>query len=196
MREKPKILDHPIDMTLLLPHTTISKPIPMTTSINKIIKALDLTAHPEGGYYKETYRSKGEIEESNLNSTYKGKRNYSTGIYFLLTSDSFSALHRIKQDEIWHFYDGSPIRLHVISETGIYSVHSIGRDIFNGEVPQYVVPGGCWFAAEVINKDSYSLVGCTVSPGFSFEDFELKNKKELISLFPEQEGIISKLTHF
>jgi len=182
-----------------LTHRAIDKPvgntIRMTESIDKIISALELEPHPEGGYYKETYRSLGEIKEESLGQVYKGKRNYATCIYFLLMSDNFSALHRIKQDEIWHFYDGSPIKLHVISELGNHTVHIIGRDLHNGETPQFIVPGGCWFAAEVINKNAYSLVGCTVSPGFSFEDFELKTRKELVSLFPDKEEIISKLTH-
>jgi predicted cupin superfamily sugar epimerase len=164
-------------------------------SIENIINELKLEPHPEGGYFKETYRSLGEINEEHLEAGYEGKRNYSTCIYFLLTSGNFSALHRIKQDEIWHFYDGSPIRLHMISELGIHSEHTIGRDFKKGEIPQFIVPGGCWFAAEVINSNSYSLVGCTVSPGFSFEDFELKTREELVSLFPDKEKIISKLTH-
>ena len=164
-------------------------------SIKNIIDLLKLEPHPEGGYFKETYRSLGEINEDNLIEGYEGNRNYSTCIYFLLTSDNFSALHRIKQDEIWHFYDGSPILLHIISELGIHSKHVIWRDFNKGETPQFVVPGGYWFAAEVINKNDYSLVGCTVSPGFNFKDFELKTRKELVSMFPDKEEIISKLTH-
>jgi len=167
----------------------------MTHSIEHIISELKLEPHPEGGYFKETYRSSGKINEDSLEASYEGKRNYATCIYFLLTSDNFSALHRIKQDEIWHFYDGSPIRLHMISELGAHSVHIIGRDLSKGESPQFIVPGGYWFAAEVIEKNRYSLVGCTVSPGFSFKDFELKTRKELLKLFPNQEEIISKLTH-
>ncbi len=167
----------------------------MINSIDKIINKLKLEPHPEGGYFTETYRSHGEINEENLEQGYDGKRNYSTCIYFLLTSDNFSALHRIKQDEIWHFYDGSPIRLHIITELGAHSEHVIGSDLNKGETPQFVIPGDCWFAAEVINKNTYSLVGCTVSPGFNFKDFELKTRKDLVSLFPDKEEIISKLTH-
>lgn len=163
-------------------------------SLNEIIKTLELKPHPEGGYFKETYRSTGEIKKDSLDPSFNGKRNYSTCIYFLLTSNKFSAFHRIKQDEIWHFYDGSAIRLHVISKTGNYEEYIIGRDFSNNEAPQLIIPGGCWFAAEVINKGDYALVGCTVSPGFSFEDFELKPRKELIALFPEQKEIITKLT--
>jgi predicted cupin superfamily sugar epimerase len=167
----------------------------MTNTIDNIIRTLDLKPHPEGGYYKETYRSIGKIKASSLGSNYNSERNYSTCIYFLLTSDNFSAFHRIKQDEVWHFYDGSPIRLNVISETGIHTEHIIGSSLSKGEIPQFIVKGGDWFAAEVINDDSYALVGCTVSPGFSFEDFELISRKELIELFPDNSEIISKLTH-
>ena len=165
-------------------------------SIQKIINTLNLKPHPEGGYFTETYRSVGEIKQDSLDTNYQGKRNFSTCIYFLLTSNKFSAFHRIKQDEIWHFYDGAPIKIYVISETGNISTQLIGRNFDKEEVPQFVVPGGCWFAAEVINENNYSLVGCTVSPGFSFDDFELKPRKELISLFPNLEETITKLTHF
>ena len=167
----------------------------MTAKINKIIDQLKLEPHPEGGYFKETYRSHGEIPQESLAVEYAGKRSYATCIYFLLTADNFSAFHKIKQDEIWHFYDGSAICLHMISESGVYSKQLIGREFDKGEVPQYVVPGGYWFASEVIDAGSYSLVGCTVSPGFSFEDFELKTRKELTSLFPNQAKIIARFTH-
>lgn len=163
-------------------------------SIEEIISGLDLKPHPEGGYFRETYRSENHIDENCLTSNYKGKKNYSTCIYFLLTSDIFSAFHRIQQDEIWHFYSGSPIRLHTLSEFGRHSEFIIGNDFAKGQVPQLVVPGGHWFGAEVINLNDYSLVGCTVSPGFDFEDFELATRQELISLFPENEKIITKLT--
>jgi len=85
--------------------------------------------------------------------------------------------------------------LHILTELGIHSVHVIGRDFNQGETPQIVVPEGCWFAAEVMHENSYSLVGCTVSPGFNFKDFELKSRHELISLFPDKNELISKLTH-
>ena len=161
----------------------------------EIIKKLGLKPHPEGGYFKETYRSLGKINKDSLHSTYNGKRSYSTCIYFLLTSDTFSAFHKIKQDEIWHFYDGSPIILHTISETGNHHEYTIGRDFSKGEIPQLVVPGNHWFAAEVINKNDYSLVGCTVSPGFDFSDFELPTRKELITKFPASESLITEFTH-
>ena len=163
-------------------------------SIKEIISRLDLKPHPEGGYFKESYRSVGMIEESSLDEDYTGKRSYSTCIYFLLTSDAFSAFHRIKQDEIWHFYQGSPIVFHTISESGIHTKTIIGNDLSRGQVPQWVVKGGTWFGAEVMNENSFSLVGCTVSPGFDFADFELPALQELIQLFPEHEEAIRSLT--
>ncbi|MFD2568168.1 cupin domain-containing protein [Pseudotenacibaculum haliotis] len=161
----------------------------------EIIEKLELQEHPEGGYFKETYRSTGEIPTTVLGEKYQGNRNYSTCIYFLLTSEKFSAFHKINQDEIWHFYKGTPLKLHIISKEGEYSYHMIGNDLQNGEVPQYVVNGGDWFAAEVIDANAYSLVGCTVAPGFDFADFVLPERKELTELFPQYKKIISKLTH-
>ncbi|NRA93136.1 MAG: cupin domain-containing protein [Psychroserpens sp.] len=166
----------------------------MVEDITSIIKSLDLQPHPEGGYFKETYRSDGRINVDSLGPSYSGSRNYSTCIYFLLTSENFSAFHRIKQDEIWHFYKGSPIVLHTISSEGIYHKQLIGSNFENDEVPQYVVKGGDWFAAEVLDADSYSLVGCTVAPGFSFEDFEMADRSDLTKDFPEHRDIIEKLT--
>ncbi len=164
-------------------------------AIEKIIKDLDLQPHPEGGYFKETYRSTGEIDQNSMGDAYKGNRNYSTCIYFMLTSNTFSAFHKINQDEIWHFYDGSPVKIHMINDNGEYSKVILGRNFNNGENPQFVVPGNCWFAAHVEIEDSYTLVGCTVAPGFDFMDFVLPKRVELLSKFPEHHDIINQLTH-
>ena len=166
----------------------------MKNRLEDIIEHLKLQPHPEGGFFRETYRSEEVISEDSLNDKYKGTRNCSTCIYFLLTSDNFSAFHRINQDEVWHFYDGAPILLHVISESGAYTKHHIGIDILNGEVPQYIVKGGNWFAAEVLEPDAFCLIGCTVAPGFSFDDFELADQKNLISQFPTHKALIERLT--
>ncbi|NAS29409.1 hypothetical protein GTQ40_00350 [Flavobacteriaceae bacterium R38] len=160
----------------------------------KLIQLLNLTPHPEGGYFKETYRSDGKINEDSLNNSYSGNRNYSTAIYFLLTSDQFSSFHKIHQDEAWHFYDGVPVKIHMISNNGDYSNVIVGRDFDKGEVPQFVVPGEYWFAAEVIENNSFSLVGCTVSPGFDFNDFKLAKREDLILKFPQHKEIITKFT--
>lgn len=163
-------------------------------SISHIIESLGLLAHPEGGFYKETYRSKGYIHKSALPKSFGGNRSYATGIYFLLSSDNFSAFHRIKQDEMWHFYQGSPLIVHVIYPDGNYVAHEVGMDIEQNQFPQLVVPAGCWFASSVKNPNSYSLVGCTVSPGFDFKDFELADKAQLITSFPEHSAVIEKYT--
>ena len=160
----------------------------------ELINTLELIPHPEGGYYKETYRSEGSISKDALPKEYSGDRSYSTGIYFMLTADTFSAFYKINKDEIWHFYDGSPIELHMITEDGDYSCVHIGRDIENGEHLQYVVPGGVWFASRVKDNAEYSLLGCTVSPGFDFADFILPNTTEMTVLFPRHVEIIGELT--
>lgn len=161
----------------------------------ELIKHFDLTAHPEGGYFKETYRSKGEILSKDLGKDFEGNRNYCTSIYFLLTSDKFSAFHKISQDEIWHFYTGTTLKLHLISPEGNYSFILIGNDFVNGEIPQFTVPAHYYFGAEVIKKDSFSFVGCTVSPGFDFRDFVLPSCAALVKEFPELKEIIASLTH-
>ncbi len=166
----------------------------MNPRIDHIIEKLELQPHPEGGFFRETYRSQGSIDAKFLDGNYSGSRNLCTCIYFLLTSNNFSAWHRIKQDEIWHFYDGATVNLHMITESGKYSCQLIGRDFRKGELPQFVVPGGCWFATEVVEPDTFALSGCTVSPGFDFEDFEMLSRGKLIDLFPEHRDIITRLT--
>ena len=163
-------------------------------SIEEIVRELDLKPHPEGGFYKETYRCKEEIPQSELGEAYNGSRNYSTAIYFLLTSDTFSAFHRIIQDEFWFFHQGSPIGLHTISPDGVHDEHIIGNDLANEQIPQLVVKGGDWFAAEVVNENDFALVSCTVSPGFDFSDFELPTRNKLLDLFPDHKEVITKLT--
>lgn len=164
----------------------------MIERIKELISIFHLSEHPEGGFYKETYRSKGLIKESELTSEFSGDRNFCTGIYFLLASDNFSAFHRINQDEMWHFYEGSSLTIHMFNEEGNYSFQKVGLDFKNGELPQFTVPKKVWFAAEVNEANSYSFVGCTVSPGFDFDDFELANSHELVSKFPSHQELIKK----
>ena len=163
-------------------------------NIDNIIDKLDLQPHPEGGYFKETYRSRLILSKKGIPPDFEGDRNACTAIYFLLTSDNFSAFHRIKQDEIWHFYSGSPISLHILTEDGNYEKQMIGSNLEKGEIPQFVVHGGDWFASEVEDPNSYALAGCTVSPGFDFADFEMASQESLIKLYPAHHKIISKLT--
>ena len=166
----------------------------MSRRIEDIVRKLDLKSHPEGGYYNETYRSNEIIPESVLGHPFEGDRNCSTAIYFLLTAENFSAFHRIHQDEMWHFYQGSPLLLHTISPEGEYECIEIGADIMDGQHPQYVVPAGVWFASEVKEANDYSLVGCTVSPGFDFRDFELAAREDLIKSYPQHSEVITSLT--
>lgn len=162
--------------------------------IDQLVNKLNLLPHPEGGFYKEVYRSNNLISKELLSNQFSGDRSYCTSIYFLLTSDNFSAFHRIKQDEIWNFYSGSPLYVHVINKQGEYTCHEIGMDPENNLFPQLVVPAGAWFASSVKNKNDFSFVGCTVAPGFDFEDFELANRDDLINQFPAHKTIITQLT--
>ena len=166
----------------------------MKQDIKTIVENLNMAPHPEGGFYKETYRSTDTIPQGVLGDEFTGDRNYCTGIYFLLTSLNFSAFHRIKQDEMWHYYTGSSLYVHVIDPNGNYHRQTLGINFENGELPQYVVPAGSWFASSVKDEDSFSLVGCTVAPGFDFDDFELANRKSLIEIFPDHKELISQYT--
>ena len=161
---------------------------------NDWIERLGLEAHPEGGFFKQTYKSHELIPKSALPERFPGDRAFSTGIYYLLNKNDFSAFHVIHQDEMWHFYDGSPLTIHVIDKQGTYSTIKLGRDIDHGEQPQAVVKAGCFFAAEVNNKESYSLVGCTVAPGFDFEDFKMPSRDQLIGMYPQHKEIIQMFT--
>ena len=160
----------------------------------ELIEKLQLEKHPEGGYFKETYRSEILLPKSVLPSEFTSSRNASTCIHFMLTSDEFSAFHKVNQDEAWHFYLGETITLHMISPEGEYSQVSIGNDFSQNETPQFVVTAQHWFAAEIKTEDSFALVGCTVAPGFDFDDFELAEPKELQQIFPQHKEIIEKLT--
>lgn len=156
------------------------------------IENLNLLPHPEGGYFKETYRCKESIEHNSIDSRFNGKRNFSTAIYFLLEKGQKSVFHRIKSDEIWHFHDGGKLAIHIIGADGNLITHILGLDFGSGANPQIVVPAGCWFAAEPLG--SYTLVGCTVSPGFDFNDFEMAEQTRLISDYPDLKDIINRFT--
>lgn len=158
------------------------------------IKKLGLQKHPEGGWFKEVYRSDELIQKEHLPGRFSGSRHHSTSIYFMLTSGTFSAFHRIKSDELWHFYKGSPVTIYMIDNDGKYSEILLGDDLESGETFQCVIPAGAWFGAKVIEPDSFCLVGCTVAPGFHFDDFELGEREELMKLFPQLGEIINKLT--
>jgi predicted cupin superfamily sugar epimerase len=158
------------------------------------IHKLQLSPHPEGGYYRQTYRSDLKIARAGLPPVFPGDRQAATAIYFLLEGKNFSAFHRLRSDEVWHFYAGAPLTVHVISPSGEYSAISLGADLDAGQVLQAVVPAGCWFASHVADWKSFAVVGCTVSPGFEFEDFELARRDELVRAYPQHQGMIERLT--
>ena len=153
------------------------------------IEALDMIAHPEGGYFRETFRADEKVEPAHLPQRYTEARTMGTSIYFLLTTESVSNFHRLNSDEIWHFHTGGAARIHMIMPGGEYVHYDIGADLATGQSFQVIIPRHSWFAAEVITGD-YILVGCTVSPGFEFADFELADRKVLSEAYPELSGLI------
>jgi hypothetical protein len=155
---------------------------------------LKLTPHPEGGYFRQTYRSDLILKKDALPSEFSGPRSASTAIYFLLDGENFSAFHRIRSDELWHFYAGDSLEIHVIDLDGIHSRILLGPNLDAGENLQAVVKAGCWFASRVQDPNSFALVGCTVAPGFDFEDFELAKRSDLSARFPQHQSLIEKLT--
>jgi len=142
------------------------------------IEKLDLVPHPEGGYYRETYR----------------KNPFSSAIYFLLKSGQFSRMHRLKSDEVLHFYEGSCLIVSVIHPESTLETILLGSSPEKGEAFQAVIPAGCWFGGRVNEPDSFALIGCTVAPGFSFEDFELADRQALVRQYPQHRALIEKLT--
>jgi uncharacterized protein len=156
------------------------------------IDHLQLQPHPEGGFYKETYRAVGLIKKDFL-PDFNGDRSFSTAIYFLLQQGDFSAFHRIKSDECRHFYEGGTLLVHMLEQNGNYSCTRLGRNLQEGEVLQFVVPAGVWFASEPAPSTFFALVGCTVAPGFDFADFEMVKKKNLLKLFQQHQTLIERL---
>lgn len=159
--------------------------------ISKLVSQLNLTPHPEGGWYRETFRSHGKFEGE---GEFPEGRNFFTSIYFLISGDNFSALHRIRSDESWHFYSGDPLEIVEIDTEGSLRSVILGPNIENGQQLQYTVPAGNWFGSRVLRGGQYSLVGCTVAPGFDFRDFEMAGRDQMISMYPAHEAVITQMT--
>jgi len=159
----------------------------------QLIQHYKLQPHPEGGWYKQTYAADEIISKDALPERFGADRVFSTAIYFLLEQQKFSAFHRIKSDECWHFYSGDALLIYVIKADGTLAIIHLGNDIAKGELFQYVVPANCWFASKPAPGSAYSLVGCTVAPGFYFDDFELADAVTLSALYPQHATIISEL---
>lgn len=164
---------------------------PLSAAAARLVELLGLVRHPEGGYFRETWRSPLALGEL----PHGAPRAASTAIYFLLPSGTFSALHRVASDEVWHHYDGDPVELHVL-EGRVHETFVLGRDLERGERPQYVVPAGAWQAAVPLAERGagWSLCGCTVAPGFDFADFELPSQEEMLTLLPDHPTAVRRLS--
>ena len=157
------------------------------------IEKLGLLPHPEGGFYRETYRSKEALPATALPKAFSGPRSISTSILFLLQSQDRSMFHRIQSDELWHYHAGSSLSIYVLTAHDL-QIHRLGNDPDQGESLQVTIPANHWFGALVNVPDHYALAGCTVAPGFDFHDFEMGNRTELLRTFPHHRDIICNLT--
>ncbi|NFI68604.1 cupin domain-containing protein, partial [Clostridium botulinum] len=146
-----------------------------------------------GGYYKEVFVSAENITDSDLTTTFEDKRILWTSIYFLLRNGEVSNFHRLKSDEMWYYHSGSPLTIYMITPKGELITEQLGLDIEKGEKPQVLVPKNYIFGSAMNNK-GYALVGCMVSPGFEFRDFELFERDTLLNLYPKYKETIEKLT--
>jgi predicted cupin superfamily sugar epimerase len=160
-----------------------------------IVEKFQLQPHPEGGHYRRNFQSDDLVKSTDISKYHDEVRNAGSSIYYLLEGEDFSAWHRLKSDEIWNFYRGSLIRIHVIDKFGNYRTMILGDRLEHPDASfQIAISAGNYFAAEVLDKNSYCLVGCVVTPGFDFKDFELADRNELIKRFPQHHSVISRLT--
>jgi predicted cupin superfamily sugar epimerase len=163
-------------------------------TVEQLIQHFNLQPHPEGGYYQETYKSTELIIKEHLPDRFKGNRHFSTAIYFLLQQGDFSAFHRIQSDECWHFYAGQTLFIYILHCGGQLEIVQLGNNIAEGEVFQYVVPAGTWFASEPAPGSAFSFMGCTVAPGFDFADFEMATVEGLQKIYPQHAAVINRLS--
>ena len=155
-------------------------------------KLLNLRPHVEGGYFNESFSSRDKVIIKNQYDT-KEERFRWTSIYFLLEKNQVSNFHRLKSDEIWYYHAGNPLTIYIITPNGELVVKQLGLELDKGEEPQVLVPSGHIFGS-AMNYEGFSLVGCMVSPGFNFNDFEIFKRDELLRKYPKHEEIIIKLT--
>ena len=164
-------------------------------AVSEIITRLDLVPLTiEGGYFRETYRAPLTIATNALPADYTGDRNVSTCIYYLLTPDTFSAIHIVKSDEIFHFYAGDAVEMLELWPHGEARIVTIHNDLAAGHEPQHVVPAGVWQGCRLAHGGSWALMGCTVAPGFDYADFELGNRDALCGKYPQHSDLITALT--
>lgn len=157
------------------------------------IKQLKLEPHPEGGYYRQTYKSAQYVTRAALPERFGGDRPISTAIFYLLQKGDFSSFHKIKSDECWHFYLGGTLYIHILKNNGEHLLEKLGTGIRNGEKLQYIVPAETWFAAEPAPGAAFTLTGCTVAPGFDFIDLDMGKKSYLLSVYPQHAEVIERL---
>jgi uncharacterized protein len=158
------------------------------------IKHLNLQPHPEGGFFRETYRSNLVIDHNILPVDYSGNRKLSTSIYYMLRSGEISRLHRLHSDELWYYHLGSSIKIVMIDQEGNKHTKLLGANLEKAEQLQVLIPSGTIFGAELIDSDSFSLLGCMVTPGFEFDDFEIFDKEDLLQAYPKHVDLINKFS--
>jgi uncharacterized protein len=162
--------------------------------VDVLIEKLGLQPHPEGGFYRETYRSQETIPQTALPHRYREDRQIGTAIYYLLTKDTCSAMHRITSDEIFHFYLGDPVTMLQLEPEGKGKIVTLGSDILAAQLVQCIVPHDVWQGMFLKDGGSVALLGTTVAPGFDFSDFELGKRKYLLALYDEYTELIKRLT--
>ena len=158
-----------------------------------LIRMHGLAPHPEGGYFRQTYKSPVIVPNAALPAGYVGDRACSTAIYYLLREGEKSCLHKLRSDEMWHFYLGGPLHLAMIHPDGRSEDVVIGPHAVHGQHVQYVVEPGVWFGAYPAPGAGFCFVGCTVTPGFDFADFEMGTRAQLLQLFPGAKDVIERL---
>lgn len=164
-------------------------------SAARIREILNLEPHPiEGGYFVRTYASSHQLPENALPPGYSGPRHIGTAIYYLLTPETFSALHRLPGDEIFHFYLGDPVELLELRPDGTSARILLGHDLPAGMRPQHVVPAGIWQGSRLVSGGEYALLGTTMAPGFDYADYETARPDELIAHYPAASELIRALT--
>lgn len=159
-----------------------------------IIERLNLLPHPEGGYYRRNWQSVMQAETLDASGKIlHALRSIGSSILFLLPSQQVSIWHRVACDEMWHFYHGSSLCLHLLSSASGYSKHILGLDLEHDELPQFIIPRGTWFCGEVVEEDSFTFCGCTLWPSFSYADFELAEQDRLLAEFPDHKDLIERI---
>jgi predicted cupin superfamily sugar epimerase len=160
-----------------------------------LIHVLGLQPHPkEGGYFRETYRCDEVVAAPALAPRYRSDRSVSTAIYYLLTPSTYSALHRLQSDEVFHFYLGSPVRMLQLSAEGTGQTIVLGHDLTRGQRLQFVVPRGVWQGSFLEPGGDLALLGCTVAPGFDYADYESGSRDQLLAQYPQFADLIRRLT--